>query len=67
MSCFAFSLDQLLVIGTRAFAVGGLSESFKLVPRRYAGIGLGRLIAAVEGMMGLVLFVTFVHAFLRTL
>jgi hypothetical protein len=66
-ACLGFSLDQLVAIGSHAVGVGELSRIVKLAPGRYVSVGFGRILAAGENLCGLVLLVSFVRAFLRTL
>ena len=62
--CAAFSLDQLLAIGAGAFKVGNIAEKLRLVPRHYVPVGVGRIVASIQNIVGLILLVFLARAIL---
>lgn len=66
-AALGFSADRLFFVGTRPLYADQLFESMRIIPKRYVGVGFGRLIAGVESVVGLVLIVFFVQAFVRTI
>jgi len=68
VACMTFSLDNLLFLGSRtSLGLATFSEELMKVPKRYVGIGIGRLVAGGEKLLGLVLLFNFFQAFLRAL
>lgn len=67
LDCLTFSLDQILVVGTQMFRIPYVIERFRVVPRRYVSIGIGKLVASVENLVGLILLYFFILAFIRIL
>jgi len=66
MHALFFSADRILFGGSRVFQFEHLLEGFRIEPRKYAAVGLGRFIGSLEGALGIVLLVNLVQAVLRT-
>lgn len=68
LACLSFSFDQLLIVGVRqGFRVSHFTEQLMKVPRRYIGVGFGRIISGIESIIGLIILFNFVQAFIRSL
>lgn len=67
ITCLTFSFDQLISLGFRAFEISAFGRSFRQIPKIYLPIGIGKNVAVLQNIIGLVLLFNFIQAFLRTL
>jgi len=67
LCAMVFSLENLLLIGGRTFQFGAVADLIKPTPKGLIGIGVGRILAFIEGVIGLVLIVNFLQAFIAAL
>lgn len=67
ITCLAFSFDQLISLGLKAFEISSYSSHLRKIPKIYIAVGFGKVVSLVQNILGLVLLFFFIQAFIRTL